>query len=105
MSFFRMYSTPDGESHIEDIEQVPVKATEVRYAKGAVGTFSDWHVERRKQFVIQLSGEAEHYASDGQMRKTTPGSVKLAEDLTGKGHRTKVIGDKECVWMFVVVAE
>ena len=105
MSFFRLYTGPDGETHIEDIEPVPIKVTEVRYSKGAPGTFSDWHQERRRQFVIQLSGEAEHYASDGQSRRTAPGSIKLAEDTTGKGHRTKVIGDQECVWMFVALAE
>ena len=27
----------------------------------------------------------------------------LAEDLTGRGHQMRVIGDEPCVWMFVVL--
>ena len=102
---FRLYTGPDGESHIEDIEPIPVKVTNVTFGRMAPGGFMDWHPERRRQFVIQLAGEAENTASDGQVRRMKPGSIKLAEDLTGKGHQTRVIGNQECLWMFVVLAE
>ena len=100
---FRLYAGPDGESHFEDIEPAPVNVTNVTYGRMAAGRFVDWHNERRRQMVILLSGEADITASDGEVRHLKPGAVQLAEDLTGKGHQTRAIGDQECVWMFVVL--
>ena len=99
----RLYTGSDGESHFEDIEPVPLNVTNVTYAK-MPGRFIDWHNERRWQIVILLSGEADIKASDGQVRHMKPGAIQLAEDLTGKGHQTRAIGEQECLWMFVVLA-
>ncbi len=100
----RLYTGSDGESHFEDIEPVPLNVTNVTYAKMPAGRFIDWHNERRRQIVILLSGEADITASDGQVRHMKPGAIQLAEDLTGKGHQTRAIGEQECLWMFVVLA-
>jgi hypothetical protein len=40
-----------------------------------------------------LSGEWEVIASDGEARHFSTGSGLLAEDLTGKGHSSRVISD------------
>lgn len=102
-TFFRLYTSEDGETHFEDIERGPFDVTQVRFATSAPGAFGDWHNERQPQFVLVHSGEAEITASDGEVRRMTPGSTMLAEDLTGKGHQMRVIGDEPCVWMFVVL--
>ena len=101
---FRLYATPDGESHFEDIDSVPLGVSQVTFSSMVPGRFVDWHNERRRQLVVTLSGESDITASDGQVRRTRPGTVMLAEDLTGKGHQTRVVGDQGCSWMFVVLA-
>jgi quercetin dioxygenase-like cupin family protein len=101
-NFFRLYTSEDGETHFEDIDLAPFDVTQMRFATSAPGTFGDWHNERQSQFALVHSGEAEITASDGEVRRMTPGSTMLAEDLTGKGHQMRVIGDEPCVWMFVV---
>jgi quercetin dioxygenase-like cupin family protein len=102
-NFFRLYSSEDGQTHFEDIEQAPFAVTQVRFATSAPGTFGDWHNERQRQFVLVHSGRAEITASDGETRLMTPGATMLAEDLTGKGHQMRVIGDEPCVWMFIAL--
>jgi quercetin dioxygenase-like cupin family protein len=51
----------------------------------------DWHNAPKRQFVVTLQGEIEVQLRDGTSRKFGPGSLLLAEDLTGTGHATKVI--------------
>jgi hypothetical protein len=40
--------------------------------------------------AIYMTGEGEIEASDGEVRRITPGTVLLAEDTTGPGHRVRV---------------
>ena len=44
--------------------------------------------------VITLEGEVEIGLGDGTTHRFGPGHVTLAEDLTGKGHTTRVVGNK-----------
>jgi len=61
------------------------------------GWFGDWHPAPKRQFMIYIQGEIEAEASDGEVRRFGPGSVTLVEDTTGKGHRSRVIGDEEAI--------
>jgi uncharacterized cupin superfamily protein len=99
MGSIRLYSGDDGESHIEEIDPASHPDwTALQAAKGIVfrsmepGFFSDWHVESRRQYVITLSGEGEIGLGDGTVYRLGAGDVNLAEDLTGHGHTTRVIG-------------
>jgi len=56
---------------------------------------ADWHTAPRRQYVITLSGHGEVELIDGTKIALGPGSIDLAEDLTGKGHITRVIGNEE----------
>jgi len=38
------------------------------------------------------SGRIEVETTDGEVRRSGPGSLFMADDTTGKGHRTRVIG-------------
>jgi uncharacterized cupin superfamily protein len=40
-----------------------------------------------------LTGECEFETGDGECRRRKAGDVVMLDDTTGKGHRTKVIGD------------
>ena len=101
MSFARLYTGDDGKSHIEIMspESNP-ELTEMRSATGIVfrtvepGYFVDWHTAPRRQYVITLEGEVEIGLEDGSLHRFGAGHVTLAEDLTGKGHTTRAVGDK-----------
>ena len=101
MAIVRLYTGDDGESHFEELtlESHP-ELTSLQPAQGIVfrmyepGYFSDWHHAPRRQFVFTLSGEMEIGLGDGTTRRFGPGDVLLAEDLTGRGHTTRVVGDQ-----------
>ncbi len=100
MSIIRLYTGDDGQTHIEEMspESHPELAS-LQSTTGIVfrtvdsGYFSDWHNAPRRQFVINLQGEVEIGLGDGTVHRYGPGHVTLAEDLTGKGHTTRAVGD------------
>jgi quercetin dioxygenase-like cupin family protein len=62
-------------------------------------------VAPRRQYVITLSGRGEVELIDGTKIELGPGSVDLAEDLTGKGHITRVIGNEDRVTIAIPVSD
>jgi quercetin dioxygenase-like cupin family protein len=60
-----------------------------------VGWSGDWHPAPKRQFGILIEGELEVTASDGEVRTFKAGDVRLLEDTSGKGHQTKVLGDRD----------
>ena len=100
-NFIRLYTGPDGNTRMEtlDLASHP-ELTTLQAAKGIVfrtsqpGHFSDWHTAPRRQFVITLAGEVEIGLADGSVHRFGAGHVTLAEDLTGKGHTTRVVGNQ-----------
>ena len=113
MRYFRIYADEQGESHFEDVE-VPfsgrsreselselIPASGVIFRRSPADQYIDWHPAPRRQFVVTLSGEAEVEASDGEVRRIGPGTVMLAEDLTGKGHITRGVGAAERISIFI----
>ena len=101
MSITRLYTGPDGQSHLEELDLAShPEFTSLLATKGIVfrtsqpGHFSDWHNAPRRQFVITVSGEAEIGLGDGSVHRFGPGHVNLVEDLTGKGHTTRVVGNQ-----------
>ena len=54
----------------------------------------DWHCAPRRQYSISLTGTTEIEVGDGTVARLGPGDVVLAEDLTGQGHVTRVVGDE-----------
>ena len=117
MKYFRIYSDPNGESHFEDMDITMTShndasdyselypASGVIFRRSSSDQYIDWHHAPRRQFVITLSGEAEVEASDGEVRRIGPGSIMLAEDVTGKGHITRGIGSQERLSIFIPVPD
>ena len=101
----RLYTGPDGQSHFEEVsptfapdagqERSSLQATDgVSFARAQPGYFSDWHNAPRRQYVVTLAGQVEIGLGDGTVRQFNPGDVLLAEDLTGRGHTTRVTGSE-----------
>ena len=112
MGIMRLYTGADGQSHLEEIELAShPELTTLQPTKGIVfrtsqpGYFSDWHNAPRRQFVITLTGEVEIGLGDGTMRRFGPGHVTLAEDLTGQGHTTRVVGDQPRLSVTIPLAD
>jgi hypothetical protein len=109
----RLYTGADGQTHAEEIEvnfgpggTDPFKlmagaGAEIRRAPP--GRVVDWHPAPRRQYVITLSGRGEIELVDGTKIQLGPGSINLAEDLTGKGHITRVIGNEDRVTIAIPV--
>ena len=117
----RLYTGKDGLSHIEELslplkpfvdtegahgEGTPLQAASgITFRVAPSGYFLAGHNAPRRQYVITLSGEAEIEASDGSSRRFGPGDILLAEDLTGKGHTTRVLGDQPRFYAVVPLAD
>ena len=119
-TFARIYTGNDQQSYIEDMQppfgrsvdlEGAMEATPIEGAKGITfrrsppGHFQDFHTAPRRQYTITLSGEIEVEIGDGTVRRFGPGSVLLAEDLTGKGHTTKVVSAEPRVFIVVPLAD
>jgi quercetin dioxygenase-like cupin family protein len=112
----RRYTGADGLSHFE---QVNVKLSPVPGAHASVersepvsrknsyvvhiapGFLEDWHNPDVPRYVITIRGRTEMEVAGEQKLVAQPGQVVLAEDLTGKGHRFRVLGDSDWVALFV----
>jgi hypothetical protein len=118
MTYTRIYTGTDGETHLQDVELDLREAgnaslTSTMFAaKGIIfrssqssDYFVDWHNAPRRQFVVNLTGEVEITVSDGESRRFGPGSILLAEDVTGKGHISKGIGSAERRSLFIPLAD
>ena len=114
----RIYSDAQGESHFGEFEvelklthyappaapfgvSSPLPAARLLFASCPAGFFGDWHPTPCRQLLVLLRGESEVEASDGEVRHLRPGDFLLAEDSTGKGHRSRVVGADEYVNVFV----
>jgi quercetin dioxygenase-like cupin family protein len=116
---WRVYSGADGRSHLAelplamkpfaDVEGAHGEATQMQAATGITfrvappGYVLDWHRAPRRQYSISLSGVAEIEVGDGTVARVGPGDVVLAEDLTGQGHITRVVGSEPRVYALVVL--
>jgi len=68
-------------------------ATDIAIARIPAGWFGDWHPAPRRQYALMLTGTFEIETGDGAQRRFPPGSLFLLEDVSGQGHRSRVIGD------------
>ncbi len=112
MKIVRLYTGADNESHFEEIDielnfNGRLEASKLQPADGIVfrsappSHFSDYHPVPKRQYVITLSGQVEIETGDGTIRRFGPGDVMLAEDTTGRGHITRVVGNQPRHYAFI----
>jgi len=93
--FLHVWSDADGESHAEIVPiAAGVKAvavTQMMIRPAGYGA-AEWHRPRGRTFAVTLQGELEVEVTDGAKVKLPPSGVAFLEDLTGKGHITRVKG-------------
>ena len=117
---WRVYSGADGQSHVTEVpltlenfvdtEGAHGRCTPMEPAGGIAfrvappGYMLDWHCAPRRQYSISLSGTAEIEVGDGTVVRIGPGDVVLAEDLSGQGHITRVVGAEPRFYAIVPLA-
>ena len=120
-TILRIYSAADGQSHIAemplamrpfvDTEGAHGEGTPLQHVQGITfrvappGYVLSWHCAPRRQYTVTLAGAAEIEVGDGTVRRVGPGDVLLAEDLTGQGHITRVVGSQQRFYMVIPLAE
>lgn len=112
MKVVRIYTGADNQTHFQDLDvetfaPLAAKVGEgaVRLNQGPAKSFSDFHNAPRRQYVVITSGMMEVEIADGTKRQFVPGDVLVAEDLTGKGHITRGIGEDPRVSLSVPLGE
>lgn len=94
--------TPDLQKADRGFERSPLESAKgVSFNRAPAGHFLDFHPAPRRQYVISLSGQVEIGMGDGTVRRFGPGDVFLAEDLAGRGHTFRVVGDQP--YLFVAI--
>ena len=104
----RFYTGPDGQTHVEEIEAKFAGGGEnemykllanagAELRRAPPGRVADWHTAPRRQYVITLSGHGELEIAGGKKVQVGPGSINLVEDVTGKGHITRTVGNEDRV--------
>lgn len=100
-SITRLYADENGDSRFEDLALPLEDNGEIGFLSKAqeAGTVVfrkvvpqydyDFHTAPARQYIILLDGLVEIETSLGEKRIFGAGEVLLAEDISGKGHRTK----------------
>lgn len=109
--YVRIAADAEGESHFEDVrlageERPGANATSLVSVSAALGvedaffrrvvreaSDAEPHNVAVPELIVLLVGEMRVTVSDGESREFGPGSVVLAEDVTGRGHVTRGRGD------------
>jgi len=102
----RIYTGADDESHLEEIDVEIGKLQRgngIVFRDAAPGDVNEWHVAPRRQYVINLSGQSEIEIGDGAKRRFGPGDIFLADDTTGRGHISRVVGSQPRVYVTIAI--
>jgi hypothetical protein len=105
------FTGADGQTHFEEINAGSVDGTKLLPVTSASlhhsmpGSVTAWHTAPNRQYVITIAGHGELEASDGKKVELGPGTIELAEDMTGKGHITRTIGNEERVTLWLPLVD
>ncbi len=122
LTYTRIFADESGTSHMEELSialdrvdlagsappiqvATPIEVSAARFSVMDPGLVADWHPAPRVQYSLHLAGELEVETGDGQVRRLGPGSIVLLEDVSGQGHRTRVIGEQPVVGVFLQVPQ
>ena len=111
----RLYTGADGQSHAEDVtvawrtatlraelnESEPVNVSSAQFLRWPRGFVWEGHPASKRQYVVVISGRGEVDVAGGKKVMLSPGRILLAEDVTGKGHVTRVGADEDLVMLVV----
>jgi hypothetical protein len=94
MGVYRLYTSSDGKSRIEEIRAEALQEIKVAGTMSfsvqdrPPGYFMDFHPAPFRRWQVGLVGRTIIGLSDGTAHTFVPGDVRLIEDTTGQGHTT-----------------
>ena len=111
IEYLRIFADEEGCSHFEsktiDLEakdyappapflntSIMASADNSVFLELPTGWYGDWHPTPVRQWLVLMSGMCEFEAGDGEKVTRKAGDVVMLDDLIGKGHQTKVLGDE-----------
>jgi len=111
IEYLRIFADEEGCSHFEtktiDLEEQnyapPAPSLNTSLMESAdnsvflelpIGWYGDWHPTPVRQWLILITGTCEFEAGDGEKATRKAGDVVMLDDLIGKGHQTKVLGEE-----------
>jgi len=108
-----VYSDQNGISHFKDVTvefkattlshaptaetSNPMQSAQIFFTKMPSGAATTWHPADKKQLFSIIAGQIEITVGNGEKRLFGQGDVLLIEDITGKGHQGKIVGDRDFV--------
>jgi hypothetical protein len=113
MNLVRIYTGDDGRSHFEDVAIALAdhgamgRISSLWKGRGVIfrevdGDYDlDFHNAPRRQLVVNLTGSVDIEVGDGSVRRLGPGSILLAEDLTGEGHMSRAVDGEARSCLFI----
>jgi hypothetical protein len=69
------------------------------------GWIGEQHPSPIRMWIYVLEGQMDFETSDGDVRRLLPGSALLLEDTTGRGHSSRVVGDRPATLAVVRLPE
>jgi hypothetical protein len=109
LRFTRLINDDEGETHLIDIEaptereprsgvsrvEIPLtRLVYVEYPTDQVETMPGWHsTPPPRHFMVSVRGGFEVTTTSGDTKRFAPGDWILCDDLEGKGHITKAVGE------------
>ena len=94
MEVIHIHAGADGVSHVDRVKVLgspkPLPIDSVIATSIAQGT-EDWHRAPAKTFTINVVGDIEGEVGDGTRVRIGKGDLVYLEDLTGKGHVTRLL--------------
>ncbi len=116
--YTRLYADENGKSHFEDVyvELEPMRCCDLsrkvssstlmksggcRFLSVPAGWISEWHLPDGKCLKIVLSGQWEVKAGSGEKRLFENGSAIMIEDTNGTGHKCRVLGRNNALFLVV----
>lgn len=115
MMITRLFTGTDDQSHFEEIEvpfeqredfglfTLPEPTKAVFFREIPPGWEYAWHNVVCREYVVMIAGRAEIEVGSGEKRVFRKGDILLAEDMTGQGHRTRVLGNQPWLQVFVTL--
>ncbi len=118
LRYVRVHDGNDGERHFEDVDvelefapfappAAPIAvsdslpASAVVFFGGPENWFGDFHPTPHRQFCMICAGQVELQTTDGETRRFSPGDLLLLDDLSGRGHISRVVGPNPLAGVFV----